>query len=57
MITLKEKLSEFKSIYAVGKHYKTDQSQIKALLDKGALIDDDGQIWIPSKTKLVERKL
>lgn len=52
MKTLKSLIDQHKSYYEVGKKLNVNAQQLKRLVDKGALYNDKGEIFIPSKTKL-----
>lgn len=52
MKTLKSLIDQHKSYYEAGKNLNVNAQQLKRLIDKGALYNDKGEIFIPSKTKL-----
>lgn len=53
MKTLKSLIGSHKSYYDAGKQLgNVNAQQLKRLVDKGALYNDKGDIFIPSKTKL-----
>ena len=52
MKTLKYLIDQHKSYYEAGKQLNVNAQQLKRLVDKGALYNDDGKVFIPSKTKL-----
>lgn len=52
MKPIKQYLSQHKSTYAAAKHHQVDAMQIHRLKDGGAIVDETGQVWIKSKTKL-----
>lgn len=52
MKTLKSLIDQHKSYYEAGKKLNVNAQQLKRLVDKGALYNDKGEIFIPSKTKL-----
>lgn len=52
MKTLKSLIEQHKSYYEAGKKLNVNAQQLKRLVDKGALYNDKGEIFIPSKTKL-----
>lgn len=52
MKPIKQYLSQHKSTYAAAKYHKVDAMQIHRLVGVGAIVDETGQVWIKSKTKL-----
>ena len=52
MIELKELTGQYKSYYEAGKQLGVNAQQLKRLVDKGALYNSNGDVFIPSKTKL-----
>lgn len=40
-------------MYAAAKSLNVSAMQLKRLVDKGALYNEKGEIYIPSKTKLI----
>lgn len=53
MKTLKSLIDKHKSYYEAGKKLgNVNAQQLKRLVDKGALYNDKGEVYIPSKTKL-----
>ena len=52
MKTLKTLTEKYKSYYEAGKDLNVNAQQLKRLVDKGALYNDKGDVFIPSKTKL-----
>lgn len=52
MKTLKSLIDQHKSYYEAGKKLNVNAQQLKRLVDKGALYNDDGKVYIPSQTKL-----
>lgn len=46
-------IGKFKSVYSAAKHYKVLANQISRLIKAGAIVDESGQVWIKSKTRLV----
>jgi len=56
MKKIKQLLTRYKSQYAAGKANKVTATQLDRLTLVGALVDDDGQVWIKSKTILIDLK-
>lgn len=52
MKTLKSLIDQHKSYYEAGKKLNANAQQLKRLVDKGALYNDKGEVYIPSQTKL-----
>lgn len=52
MKPIKEYLIAHRSVYAATKYHEVAAAQIHRLIDAGALVDESGQVWIKSKTKL-----
>lgn len=52
MKTLKSLIDQHKSYYEAGKQLNVNAQQLKRLVDKGALYNDKGEVYIPSQTKL-----
>lgn len=52
MKTLKSLIDQYKSYYEAGKKLNVNAQQLKRLVDKGALYNDKGEVYIPSQTKL-----
>lgn len=52
MKTLKSLIDQHKSYYEAGKKLNVNAQQLKRLVDKGALYNDKGEVYIPSQTKL-----
>ena len=52
MKPITEELSRYKSVYAASAATGVKATQLHRLIDKGALVEPDGTIWIKSKTKL-----
>lgn len=57
MISIKEELAKYKSIYAAANATKVGAMQLHRLSDANALVDESGQVWIKSKTVLSDFKL
>lgn len=43
-------------MYAAAKALNVSAMQLKRLVDKGALIDDEGNVYIKSTTKITHKK-
>lgn len=56
MKSIKQALSKYKSTYAAAEANDVHAKQLDRLKDKGALVDDNGQVWIKSKTVLPDCK-
>ncbi len=53
MKTLKSLIDKYKNYADAGKKLgNVNPQQLKRLVDKGALVDDKGVVYIPSQTKL-----
>ena len=52
MKPIKKYLSKHKSTYAAAKYHEVVAIQLHRLVDAGAIVDETGQVWIKSKTKL-----
>ena len=52
MTPIKQILSAYQSLYAASKALGKNQVQLKRWLDAGALVDDDGSVWIKTKGNL-----
>lgn len=52
MRAIKSLTDQYKSYYEAGKRLNVNPQQLKRLVDKGALYSDNGDVFIPSKTKL-----
>lgn len=52
METLKPLVGQYENLNAAAKKLGVHREQLKRLVDKGALYNDKGDIFIPSKTKL-----
>lgn len=52
MKPVKQALSKYKSTYAAAKTNKVTATQLDRLVENGALVAPDGQVWIKSKTVL-----
>lgn len=48
MMPLSEITSQYRSMYAAAKALNVSAMQLKRLLDKGALVDGKGTVYIPS---------
>lgn len=48
--------SQYRSMYAAAKALNASAMQLKRLVDKGALIDDEGNVYIKSATKIDIKK-
>lgn len=46
-------LENHKSTYAAAKYHGVTATQLQRLEEAGAMVDETGQVWIKSKTKLV----
>lgn len=53
MKPLMEMTNQYRSMYAAAKALNVSAMQLKRLVDKGALYNENGEIYIPSKTKLI----
>jgi len=53
MKPIKQYLYQHKSTYAAAKHHEVKAFQLSRLSDGGAIVDETGQVWIKSKTKLL----
>lgn len=53
MKTVKDFLSQHKSYYAASIYHDVTATQLTRLADGEAKVDESGQVWIKSKTKLV----
>jgi len=53
MKQISEIIGKFISVYAAAKHYNVSANQISRLIKSGAMVDESGQVWIKSKTRLV----
>jgi hypothetical protein len=49
---IKSLIDKHKSTYAAAKAYNVKATQLHRLVDAGAMVDANGQVWIKSKTKL-----
>jgi len=56
MIQLSSITSQYRSMYAAAKALNVSAMQLKRLVDKGALVDDDGNVYIKSTTKIEIKK-
>lgn len=52
MKQLSQITTKYRSMYAAAKALKVSAMQLKRLVDKGALVDCEGNIYIKSTTKL-----
>lgn len=52
MKPLSEITNQYRSMYAAAKALNVSAVQLKRLVDKGALVDDEGVIYIPSTTTI-----
>lgn len=52
MTPLSQITSQYRSMYAAAKALNVSAMQLKRLVDKDALVDDEGNIYIKSATKL-----
>lgn len=52
MKPLIEITNQYRSMYAAAKALNVSAMQLKRLVSKGALVDDEGSIYIKSTTKL-----
>ena len=52
MKSLIEITSKYRSMYAAAKALNVTAMQLKRLVDKGALVDDEGNVYIKSATKI-----
>lgn len=52
MKSIKQILQQHKSTYAAAKYHQVTATQLQRLEEAGALVDETGQVWIKSKTKL-----
>lgn len=52
MKPIKEYLAPHKTPYAAAKYHEVRAYQLDRLTDKGAQVDETGQVWIKSKTVL-----
>ncbi len=44
--------TKYRSMYAAAKALNVSAMQLKRLVDKGALVNDDGVVYIPSTSKI-----
>lgn len=56
MKKLKTITEQYRSMYAAGKDLEIDATQLRRLVDSGALVTDDGEIYIKSKAKVKIKK-
>lgn len=56
MTPLAQITSKYRSMYAAAKALDVSAMQLKRLVDKGALVDDEGNIYIKSATKITHKK-
>ena len=52
MTPLSQITTQYRSMYAAAKALNASAMQLKRLVDKGALVDDKGNVYIKSTTKL-----
>lgn len=52
MKPLSQITSQYRSMYAAAKDLNVSAMQLKRLVGKGALVDDEGNIYIKSTTKV-----
>lgn len=52
MTPLSSITSQYRSMYAAAKALNVSAMQLKRLVDKGALVDDEGSVYIKSTTKV-----
>ncbi|APC46229.1 hypothetical protein [Pseudoalteromonas phage PHS3] len=52
MTPLSQITSQYRSMYAAAKALNVSAMQLKRLVDKGALVDGDGNVYIKSATKI-----
>jgi hypothetical protein len=52
MKTLKSITAKYRSMYAAAKALNVSAMQLKRLVDKGALVDDEGNVYIKSTTNV-----
>jgi endonuclease III len=52
MKTLKSLKDQYGTFTAAAKDLNVHETQLKRLIKKGALYNDKGEVYIPSKTKL-----
>ena len=57
MKELKTITQQYKSMYAAGKDLEIDATQLRRLVNSGALVTDDGEIYIKSKAKVKLKNL
>lgn len=53
MKPIKQVLQQHKSTYAAAKYLGVTATQLQRLEEAGAMVDEAGQVWIKSKTKLI----
>lgn len=56
MQKLKKITDTYKSMYAAGKNLEIDATQLRRLVNSGALVTNDGEIYIKSKAKVKLKK-
>ncbi|ADM26681.1 hypothetical protein [Pseudoalteromonas phage H105/1] len=56
MTPLSQITTQYRSMYAAAKALTVSAMQLKRLVDKGALVDDDGNVYIKSATKIDIKK-
>ena len=52
MTQLSQITTKYRSMYAAAKVLNVSAMQLKRLVDKGALVDDEGNVYIKSTTKI-----
>ena len=57
MKTLSQITAQYRSMYAAAKVLNVSAMQLKRLVDKGALVDDEGNVYIKSATKIDVNKV
>lgn len=56
MTPLSQITTQYRSMYAAAKALNVSAMQLKRLVGKGALVDDDGNVYIKSATKITHKK-
>lgn len=56
MSPLSQITTQYRSMYAAAKALNVSAMQLKRLVDKGALVDDEGNVYIKSTTKITHKK-
>lgn len=52
MKSIKQLIDQDQSTYAAAKAFNVTATQLHRLIEAGAMVDESGQVWIKSKTKL-----